>query len=170
MTHQFLAFVTLGAHCSEPLPCSLLFPIALLIQAFEPRFEMFLKLMYWLVLRLEGLDTLVEAALFSFDVRVVPLRFHVFHKREYKFHERDLIFLIFGSGERRSDKKSTCRSNSLRSLNRWTSRSSMALRSSSVLSCSFSELRTWSDADQVMSMPKRGHVPLPTGSSPFLQR
>jgi hypothetical protein len=98
MTHQVLAFVPLGAHCSEPLPCSLLFPITLFIQAFEPRFEMFLKLMYWLTLLLEGLDTLVEAALFGFDVRVVPLRFHVFHKRKNEFHEHDLIFVILSLG------------------------------------------------------------------------
>ena len=97
-THQFLAFVPLGPHRSEPLPCSLLFTIALLIQTFEPRFELFLKVMYWLVLLLEGLDTLVEAALFGFDVRVVPLRFHVFHKREDEFHERDLMIVIFDLG------------------------------------------------------------------------
>src|SRR6266702_2874189 len=92
MTHQFLALVPLGPHSSEAPPCSLLFTIALLIQAFEPRVKLLLKVMYWLVLLLEGLDTLVEAALFSFDVRVVPLRFHVFHKRENELHERDLIF------------------------------------------------------------------------------
>ena len=45
--------------------------------------------MYWLVLLLEGFDMFVQVALSGFDVRVVPLRFHVFHKRENEFHERD---------------------------------------------------------------------------------
>ncbi|SRR6266702_1141794 len=157
MTYQFLAFVPLGPHCSEPPPCSLLFTIALFIQAFEPHVELFLKVMYRLILLLEGPDTLVEAALFGFDARVVPLRFPVFHERENELHERDLIFFntqfrgkALGGGKMIANP--TCRSNPLLSLNRWTSRSSMALRSSSVLSCCPSELRTWGDADQVMSI------------------
>lgn len=55
---------------------------------------MFLKVMYRLVLLLEGLDAQVKAALSGFDVRVMPLRFHVFHEREDEVHEGDLIFYV----------------------------------------------------------------------------
>jgi hypothetical protein len=97
MTHQFLAFVPFGSHCSEPLPCSLLFTITLLIQALECRIEPLLKVMYWLVLVLEGLDAQVKAALSGFDVGVVPLGFHVFHKWKNEVHESDLQLLSLGA-------------------------------------------------------------------------
>jgi hypothetical protein len=93
LTHQFLAFVSFGPHCFEPLPCRLLFTIALLVQALERRIEPLLKVMYWLILMLEGLDAKVKAALPDFDVGVVPLGFHVFHKWKYEVHESDLRLL-----------------------------------------------------------------------------
>lgn len=95
MTHQFLTFVSFGPHCSETLPCGLLFTIALLIQALERRIEPLLKVVYRLVLLLEGLDAQVKAALSGFDVGVVPLGFHVFHKWENEVHESDLQYTQF---------------------------------------------------------------------------
>jgi hypothetical protein len=97
MTHQFLAFVPLGPHCSEAFPCGLLFTIALLIQAFERRIEPLLKVVYWLVLVLEGFDAQVKAALSGFDIGVVPLGFHVFHKWKNEVHESDLQLLSLGA-------------------------------------------------------------------------
>lgn len=89
-TYQFLAFVPLGPHCSEPLPRSLLFTITLLVQALERRIEALLKVMYWLVLLLESLDVQMKVALSSFDIGIVALGFHVFHKWKDDVHEGDL--------------------------------------------------------------------------------
>lgn len=46
--------------------------------------------MYWLVLLLESLDVQMKVALSSFDIGIVALGFHVFHKWKDDVHEGDL--------------------------------------------------------------------------------
>src|SRR5712671_1027742 len=86
--YQFLIFVPLGLHRLELLLRRILFTIALLVYAFEPCLEVFLKVMRGLILLLQCLDALVESALICFGFRIRPLGFHIFHKWENKLQER----------------------------------------------------------------------------------